>query len=183
MNKIKELIPEFFYDLIARITPGSILLVAVCWHWQVSPMTLKRFEGTILVALALIASYVLGFFLDHISYMLIYFPDRLVKRILLKRASGSSSKWKVDTWEVLRSTKDDSDTVVLLKMTAERVMIRSVMMIWVISCFLEVPPSDLDIRYKVGVLFVFIGSLYLKDYYLYDRAWTIQKKSNERLDY
>jgi hypothetical protein len=31
MDKLTDLIPEFYYDLIARVTPGALLCAALVW--------------------------------------------------------------------------------------------------------------------------------------------------------
>src|SRR4030095_8317355 len=68
MDKFSDLLPEFFYDLIARITPGAVLCAALAWNVrQRVPVT--ELDPVIGFPVALMASYLAGFLLDNVSAM------------------------------------------------------------------------------------------------------------------
>ncbi|MFM7573888.1 MAG: hypothetical protein ACKO4S_12255 [Snowella sp.] len=69
LDKIIGLIPEFYFDLIARICPGSLICIALAFPIvQLEALVLKIKEIPVpLIFLFLVASYITGFLLDAVT--------------------------------------------------------------------------------------------------------------------
>jgi len=67
VEKLNALIPEFYCDLIGRISPGAFLCLAVGCDVRSDLTYLKELGGGVLTLLAFLLSYVAGFCLDTFS--------------------------------------------------------------------------------------------------------------------
>jgi hypothetical protein len=102
LDKLLQLIPEAFYDLIGRILPGGIVLVAVGWSLPkpVPGITININAGGLELFLFVVLAYAVGLAvstLAHVIHRLSWFvifpflraaqvPERLVAD--LKKATG-----------------------------------------------------------------------------------------------
>lgn len=69
LDKIIGLIPEFYFDLIARISPGTLICIALAFPIvQRENFVLKIKEIPVpLIFLFFVASYIIGFLLDAVT--------------------------------------------------------------------------------------------------------------------
>lgn len=118
VEKTASLIPEFYFDLIARVIPGLLIYACASYAWWGTlhkPGTL--FESFFVVS----ACYVLGFVMDLTG-------DLVLKRIKVRNAV------KI-TLNVLPQIKNIQITNTLTKMCAEVILLRSLLLL---SCVLFV---------------------------------------------
>ena len=138
MGSFESLVPEFYYDLIARITPGALALVVL--GQSADPSSLDRIlavGSALLLPLAVLSAYVVGFLLQAISSWVSRVVAALVRS--LGRKSGEIELWRVDPWLTVRSAAPQLDASVLLKALAERTMMRSIMILAVLLVVLDAP--------------------------------------------
>ena len=112
VEKTASLIPEFYFDLIARIIPGVIFYACITYAWQGSSYK----PGTLLESLLVLTlCYVLGFITDLIGDLALTRLKRVnpVKLVLNE----------------LPKIKHPQSFNLLIKMCAEVVLLRSLLLI------------------------------------------------------
>jgi hypothetical protein len=153
MDKLSELIPEFYYDLIARVTPGAVLCATLAWsvHQRVP---IDKLDPVIGLPLALLVSYLAGFLLDSVSAMTL---GRIAGHIFEKLGTRFPV-WRIDVWKHINEATANSDRAKLTKMMAERAMARSLVALiggmWLFSLG---PVSNFAVLANVGLLLVLIA--------------------------
>ena len=107
VEKTVSLIPEFYYDIIARIIPGLIAYVGFSYTWQGS---LSQ-PGTFLESITLLVlCYVLGLSMDRIGVLY---------------TQGKQRKTFESVMDGMASVKKSHNLNVLAKMYAELVLLNS----------------------------------------------------------
>jgi hypothetical protein len=130
MDKFADLLPEFFYDLIARITPGAVLCAALAWNVrQRVPVT--ELDPVIGFPVALMASYLAGFLLDTVSAMTLGGFAWLIIQIFkklgtrFKRVKTPLKVWQIDVRKHINASLSERYRPKFIKVLAEKVMARS----------------------------------------------------------
>lgn len=129
---IGKIVPEFYFDIIARITPGVIATAPYIWN----DITLD--PNLLLGGVGLVISYFVGLILDKIS-------DRLLTPSLRKLLFlSTNSVWRnfrhIKDWEIwvwIHTDVSGLKSALLKKMMAERIAIRSIFftfLIWLVPC-------------------------------------------------
>ncbi len=137
MDKVGSLVPEFYYDLIARMAPGVVLCIALGWDGREKLLPLMEASPAIVAALATVICYVIGFLLDVLAARTLGKVNRIVFG-MLKKLKPEKAEWDIDVWKLIRSTDKDTELrLVLLKVMAERTMLRSFVLIWMALWYLE----------------------------------------------
>ena len=87
LDKIIGLIPEFYFDLIARISPGTLICIALAFPIiQLETFVLKIKEIPVpLIFLFFVASYITGFLLDAVTATIEELFDRICYNCSLKK--------------------------------------------------------------------------------------------------
>lgn len=118
MDKLLELIPEFYYDLIARITPGTILIVVVIPFSSWQQFLEKDSLPISVVLLFLISSYIIGFLVDAFSVTV----EGLIEPLF----------WKTTIFEELDRIANEDSAKHLTKLVAELTLLRVLLTGWII---------------------------------------------------
>jgi hypothetical protein len=162
VEKTASLIPEFYFDLIARIIPGVIFYACITYAWQGSFYK----PGTLLESLLVLTlCYVLGFITDLIGDLALVRLKRVnpVKLVLNE----------------LPKVKHPQSVNLLIKMCAEAVLLRSLLLI----CFMFFTFSVVINIFKT--LPQYSGNLALPTFALSILLFTLfeyfQKRVTERL--
>jgi hypothetical protein len=128
-DKLGSLIPDFFYDVIGRVTPGAILLGAIAWDSRLALAPLKEISAALVVPLVLLFSYAIGIIIDIACGgtigLLSWYIFRALHHITAKDV------WGTDVWQVARESNDPHHASVLKKMMAERSLLRSLVALWI----------------------------------------------------
>lgn len=147
IEKALSVVPEVYFDLIARLIPGSIAwLIFTNLFDKINPFEqLKDFNVAVLI---LVASYIIGFTADTVSFSLTYYLHKLLEPKII------SHKRK---WEIVSSLSNDSHITIITKMSAENILCRSLGLIfiffWVTSIYIT--PSIPTIVFALtGVTFL-----------------------------
>ena len=149
------LIPEFYYDLIGRITPGAVLCLTVGWDLRTKLPSIKELDAGILILLAILLSYIAGFVLDVVSGITIGRISRMVFWILYK--CTNKAEWQTNVWQNIRDGKENAYSSILTKMMAERTMLRSFLVLWIFLWLLDSSLlSGLHLAPKIIVLFLIV---------------------------
>ncbi|MDP9191518.1 MAG: hypothetical protein M3P06_07430 [Acidobacteriota bacterium] len=105
--KIGDVVPSFFYDLIARIIPGAAVVTLGAYFYPID----RPIELPARIALIGGAGYLAGFALSAISTFILF---------AITRAEGWEKYSDEAFWMQIRKHKDDRETSALLaKMVAE----------------------------------------------------------------
>lgn len=158
MDKIIELIPEFYYDFIARIVPASVLILILI-PFDVWKDTIENSDILISLSLPyLSAIYIVGFLLDAFSVAI----EELLNRIL--------SKDKKSIFEKLDEIKVKQSSKYFTKLIAEVALLRVLLTGWIligISKFVSIPILKHSLSYNVFFYFTvlfFIMTSYIRWY-------------------
>ena len=119
---IWSLIPQIYYDLIARIIPG-IILITIFIIFLGCPCLSKTIDYKIIIGFVLILSYGMGFVLE-IACNIIW--DEFI-------CNEKSFKSDKKLWRWIRNS---DKSILLTKMMAEKAMFRSMVLISIIAFFL-----------------------------------------------
>lgn len=119
MDRLLELIPEFYYDLIARITPGAILIVVVIPFDNWKRFIEKDGSPISVILLFLISSYIIGFLIDAFSVTV----EGFIERYFLDTTT---------IFEALDGIANESSAKRLTKLVAELTLLRVLLTGWVI---------------------------------------------------
>lgn len=129
---VKFVLPEFFYDLIARIAPGAVLCAALAWNVrQRVPVT--ELDPVIGFPFALMASYLAGFLLDTVSAMTLGGFASLIIKTFVKLGTRfpklvkttQLEVWQSDVREHINASLSERHRARFIKVLAESVMARS----------------------------------------------------------
>jgi hypothetical protein len=138
MKELSDIVPQFYYDLIARVASGAIAAIVLAAAYGHYFPWLDQLGAAGLAATALVASYLFGLILDLSSEFLLSGIGRGIVRILKKlptrekKRSTRNWQWPTDSelWNTLGDfeQKDSSwvqsQVPVLRKMMAERTLLR-----------------------------------------------------------
>jgi hypothetical protein len=159
-NKILDIVPEIFYDLISRIIPRyviggvAILLkwddirdIIIRWGVQLkdNPLAKEFLPQISLLFITLVIAYVIGLFLDVLGDMIV--DNIIINLFKLKINSNKCFSIHIDA---LQGPKG----AVLIKMLAELVLFRSLCIVSLMSAFYLL--IKLKIEYGLGALLLSI---------------------------
>jgi hypothetical protein len=161
MDEIPEKIPELYFDVIARLVPGAVILGIYTIHDN------KLSEGLGTLFFGIVFSYALGYLLEISSATLIDF--HFLNRFLPGRFDTGRSKLasNAQLWEHCNK-KNGTERVIFLKMLAEQALFRSLS---VASCVALVFPPDCVARMRWPAAVTLVASI--NAYY-----WTSRFLSN-----
>jgi hypothetical protein len=128
MGKLAALVPELYYDLIARLVPGGIGLVLV--SASLPPALLEKLPGNEpATILAVVAAYAMGLLLDAGSGITIGPINALVRRawafVPILRNRPVRALDDLDPWAFMRGGAKPSASAVVGKLVAERTCLHS----------------------------------------------------------
>lgn len=119
-------IPEFYYDVISRITPGALLLAAYFFQDVNSSLKVQS------IALAVLLSYVIGFVLGFVSNTIwakmFFMRPRLVKWLYRKRKYYTLA----EVWKLIRHELSEADKARFIKKNAEFALLENLTLLPVI---------------------------------------------------
>jgi hypothetical protein len=188
MEKLSGIIPQFYYDLIARVTPGAVFTIVLgAAYWPDFPL---NYNGPTLTVITLfVASYLFGLVLDFSS------------EFLHREIGGRLLKWHTDDdlWDAIEqnSTGDDpwahSMMSVLTKMMAERTLLRAVLFELILFFYIflfcrptkgsyikETDTPTIVIIFAISSFFVLLASISLHKC-LMRRIWLWKIIKNRRM--
>lgn len=148
-------VPQLFFDVIARIIPGSIILSLYFWD-----AVLKN-PSLMLAGTGLAASYFLGLVLDKVSDL---FLTPILKRSLGFSRNPAWKKfstipdWKIWVW--IHDSVEAERKPLLLKMMAEKICLRSMILASLFWICPVIAPLDLGCLHPLYVLLA-LGLLFI----------------------
>ena len=127
-SKIADLVPQFYFDLIARVAPGVVACVLYGFAFADKLQVLRPLDTTTIILLGFVLAYVIGLVLDLLSEGLF--------RVVADRLS--SVKSDEDFLRLMMTTKEGStdpilseaDKSLLTKMWAERSLMRVLVLVF-----------------------------------------------------
>jgi hypothetical protein len=168
LDDVGTLVPEFYYDLIARIVPGAVLSLLVAWEWRSHLSPLLALGGAIVLPVGFVVSYVSGFFLDAISDVTVGRLNHLLYRLF--HGVVGSGVWRTRTLQQIRlANRQDSSGInrraFLIKMVAEKCMSRNLMVAWIACWSLGLSmPFRISFGWRILILAVLVTSYYWKEF-------------------
>ena len=164
MDKLFDIIPEFYYDLIGRVVPGAIASIALFAAYGFDFLWLVEKLGTVLTGLTvLIASYFFGLVFDLISKRLlsgiVWIWNKLPGHELKLWTDNELWTKLVDIGKKIEMKDSDnwkrSQVHVLNKMMAERSLLRVAIfeLILIAPTFYLLQPKDPTIPI-IAILFL-----------------------------
>lgn len=138
MDKLGELIPNLFYDLIARICPGILFSVFLLLDPRFQQFMHNQLQPTVLTLLFFVVSYVIGFLLDICAESGAYALNLAISNFILRITNKDI--WALDIWEVMTKHgyhEDNSYTLFLRKCIAELALFRSLLLAWLLLWLFE----------------------------------------------
>lgn len=138
MGDYQSWVPEFYYDLIARITPGALTLVVI--GHAMDPASQDRvlaLGSALLLPLGVLLAYVVGFLLQTITSW--FFRILLVPVRALTAKSGAADLWRVDPWVVALESAPALGASWLVKAIAERSMVLSLTTLAIVAVAVDAP--------------------------------------------
>ena len=176
MDRFSSLVPEFFYDIIARVIPGVVAVAVVALAIGDASVELS---AALLLPLAAIVSYLAGFLLDVGSSILFRVPNRLAFRLL--RRITKHPAWDVSVWDVIRSHGEADGAAILLKLVAEQTMLRNLSVLMGLSLLADVSMLEpVPVWQQVGVWFVFVLLYYRAEFKTRTNVLTLFPQTSER---
>lgn len=133
MDKLGELIPNLFYDLIARICPGILFSAFISLDSRFQFLKLSQVQPTILVVLFFVGSYIIGFLIDIVAESAAYSVNLAICYSI--RHFIKKDVWTLDTWEVMAKydyQEDSRYTLFIRKCLAELALFRSLFFAWLL---------------------------------------------------
>lgn len=92
MNNTQEIIPEFFYDFICRLIPGTILFAFILNDQRIQPLLNTTFPQVTSIIVFLLLGYVLGFIVECVSKVPLYVIEPYLIR-LINKFQKKSKTW------------------------------------------------------------------------------------------
>ena len=133
LDKIIGLIPEFYFDLIARISPGTLICIALAFPIvQLETFVLKIKEIPVpLIFLFFIASYITGFLLDAVTAFVEECFDYIYYAL---RKNSKMSQYRTIYEDIggIAEYANPSSIVSLKKVAAELTLLRVLIAGWII---------------------------------------------------
>jgi hypothetical protein len=132
LDKIIDLIPEFYFDLIARISPGALICFSLAFPIvQIETLVLKIKEiPAPLIFLFFVASYITGFLLDAVTASFEeFFDDRCTSR-----KNGKEFEYHTIYEDIggIAEYANPSSVISLKKVAAELTLLRVLIAGWII---------------------------------------------------
>jgi hypothetical protein len=168
LKEVSSIIPEFYYDLIARITPGALLCLAVLWDYRVELAPLLALGAVVYTAIGLMAAYTVGLLIDVLTgivFDIIFLGLRNVARCLANKPEAQKpvpkwiEVWKTDTSQVMSKLDDLQKMGALIKLHGERDLLEALCFIWIVLGFLLHPSSIMSgfsAFTKIGIAVVLV---------------------------
>jgi hypothetical protein len=149
LDKIIGLIPEFYFDLIARISPGTLICITLAFPIvQLETFVLKIKEIPVpLIFLFFVASYITGFLLDAVTATIEECFDHRYYDYSLKKNSKNHALGKNNKTSEYRTIYEDiggiaeyanpNSIISLKKVAAELTLLRVLIAGWIIIGVLD----------------------------------------------
>jgi hypothetical protein len=145
-KKLSDYIPEFYFDIIARLVPGG--LTCIIYGWQ----SLGTLGSAFSILIGLVVSYFLGILLDVVSDLVLgrlvfrWFISALKKFVRLYTFMPDNELW------LLIRQLPEKQVIIFNKMMAEKAMLRSAILVNIIAFFY--PPSLIPAHRTLLVCFI-----------------------------
>ncbi len=163
LEKLAGLVPEIYYDLIARLIPGSFALVAIGSHFREKLAPLAHLNEALLTLLALAATYALGFLLDIAAGIVLnQIANPLIRKSLSRFRNAESRKLDdVEPWDTVREMANQSAAAVIGKMLAEESFLRNASVLYLIFWLVRFDPvSSMPACTNLLILIAFLAVQY-----------------------
>jgi hypothetical protein len=170
-EKAIENIPEVYFDIIARLVPGAVVIGLYLMHDH------KSIDGLGEAFFGLVFSYALGLFLETISGLVI---ENYVWQPLLKKLNQNGKLLQICKthlfWKTIRANSEVPNTI-KKKVLAERYLFRS--LLFAAFLMLIVPPKIL-----CGNRWAIVLAIPVLAYGFYAKTktlskWTIEQTEND----
>jgi hypothetical protein len=166
MDKLVSLVPEIYYDLIARIVPSSILCFVLSWSAKTELSSPKDLGSAAMIGLLLIVGYALGLVLDMLAGTLLNWPNRGIFWVF-GQFTEKENVWQVDVWHVIASESNAARASHLRKMMAERAMLRNLVVlsiaVWLLGGW---PMSVLSAGINASAIVVLVLAYYRMEFWV-----------------
>ena len=90
LDKLAHVVPEFFFDIIARVVPGAVFLLLCLWHLAGEKLDFGTTMGV------LFAAYVIGICADVLSSVVQSVIESVLNRLNLTSYVQDSAIWGTD---------------------------------------------------------------------------------------
>jgi len=184
MEKLAALVPELYYDLIARLVPGGIGVVL--FAASVPPPLRDKLPKEPATILAVVAAYTMGLLLDAASSLTIGPMNALVRwawgfvPILRRRRARDLDA--VDPWGFMRGGAKPSASGVVGKLLAERTCLRSFTLLWPVAWLTNaLPIGNISALGSAVVTTGLALAQYRWDYLARATAETFKKFEHDRM--
>jgi hypothetical protein len=135
LDKIIDIIPEFYFDLIARIFPGALICIALAFPiFQLETLVSKIKDiPAPLIFLFFVASYITGFLLDAVTALFEEFFDYKYT-LYTSIKSGKKSEYHTIYEDIggIAEYANPSSILSLKKVAAELTLLRVLIAGWII---------------------------------------------------
>lgn len=129
MDKLLDLIPEFYYDLIARVIPG-IVLIAISTPFEAWEDVPKQKDLPVHFAFAfLVCGYIVGFLLDAFSTAIEGFIE---ERLNNNNNDDDQNNGQESLFSLLDQLENNSTAKKPIKLLAELSLLRVLLTGWLI---------------------------------------------------
>ena len=151
MKEVPSLIPEFFFDVIARLIPGVVMVYLIGWTKLEDELTVQAIFFSILI------SYLIGYILNIISSIiwdLLLFSHKKMLNIFKGFTTPHTLQ---EIWDISYEKVNPIERLKILKMIAEFQMFRSLSIIPIFLIFYSehiAPPSALNSPWTQLALFI-----------------------------
>jgi hypothetical protein len=123
-EKLAEVIPAFYYDLISRVVPGgAVLFLYFLLRLEGSELAAKAITSGYTLLLGLGASYLIGLMLTPLGYLVGSPNWRLVAKTRKLPVMSPATLW--EQIDRLERDKQEAQAAVLSKMAAEATLTES----------------------------------------------------------
>jgi hypothetical protein len=127
-------IPEIYYDILARVVPGALILIAYAWK------DIGKDFHTSNLSVGLLFSYILGLSLNLVAERFWYYVFKSRRKIWKEKKRDKTDS---DLWLWIRSLPL-VDRNLYTKMMAEKMLFSSLSIGSLFMCF--VPPSEFVVQ-------------------------------------
>jgi hypothetical protein len=132
-EKLGQIVPELFFDVIARVVPGTAFLMVCLWHRTDEKLDFTTTLGVLFVA------YTIGITVDVLSSVITSFLEPRIKFVWPSYVPDS------EIWEPIFA-KAGSRHSRCLKMMAEQAMFRTSLFLSIVFFFWR-PPAFAELNY------------------------------------
>lgn len=170
-------IPEFYYDVSARIAPGAVLCGVLAWEYREALGPLFQLGAAAGSLVGLVAAYVAGMVLDTLAGAVFDLTRYLwAARLFARLFPQHAERWRADPIQILDDLADLHHKERLIKMFAERKFFEALLLGWVSLWFLTPGlVGGICWPWRAAIAAVLLVFCLFRHYWLLDRAYAFQQ--------